>query len=185
MDKAGFCIPVLKLLKGKDSGSIWLRSSSGGSPMRFVLLISFLFVASCSDVSQNDSSPAANNDIRFIADDAIKKSGFPLSNAVETGGWLFLSGALGTVPGKGFVERGIEPETRQTMENIRLRLASEGLGMDRVVKCTVMLADMAEWPAFNEVYKEFFNDNYPARSAFGASGLAAGARVEIECIARR
>lgn len=97
----------------------------------------------------------------------------------------FSSGALGTVPGKGLVEGGIEAETRQTMENIKATLAGQGVGMDRVVKCTVMLADMAEWPAFNGVYKEFFEENYPARSAFGANGLAVGARVEVECIARR
>lgn len=123
--------------------------------------------------------------IKHIATDAIKKAGFPLSNAVEVDGWIFLSGALGTIPNKGLAKGGIEPETRQTMENIKSLLADQGVGMDRIVKCTVMLADMKEWGAFNAVYKEFFDGNYPARSAFGASGLAINARVEVECMARR
>jgi enamine deaminase RidA (YjgF/YER057c/UK114 family) len=69
------------------------------------------------------------------------------------------------------------------MENIRTSLEAHGYALANLVKCTAMLADMAEWPAFNEVYKTFFTDHYPARSAFGANGLALGARVEIECIA--
>ncbi|MEM9494439.1 MAG: RidA family protein [Pseudomonadota bacterium] len=125
------------------------------------------------------------SEIRFVASDALKAGGFPLSNLVEVDGWILLSGALGTKPGVGLVPGGIEAETRQTMENIKASLKSEGLGMDRIVKCTVMLADMAEWATFNEVYKEFFDGVYPARSAFGASGLAVGARVEVECMARR
>ena len=58
-----------------------------------------------------------------------------------------------------------------------------GSSMDRVIECTVMLADMADWPAMNQVYLEHFTTNLPARSAFGASGLALGGRVEIECVA--
>lgn len=122
---------------------------------------------------------------QFIANEALRNSGFPLSNAVVAGDLVFLSGALGTVPGQGLVKGGIEAETRQTMKNIQSLLAEQGMGMDSVVKCTAMLADMAEWPAFNEAYKEFFSGSFPARSAFGASGLAANARVEVECIAAR
>lgn len=135
--------------------------------------------------AQAEASDAGSAEIKHVATEAIKESGFPLSNAVEVDGWIFLSGALGTVPGKGLVDGGIGPETRQTMQNIRSLLAEQGVGMDRVVKCTVMLADMAEWSSFNAVYKEFFDGNYPARSAFGASGLAVNARVEVECMARR
>lgn len=149
--------------------------------MRVLFLFLCVFLTSCKQATP----PPANETMNFIASDSLKKSGFPLSTAVEVDGWVFLSGALGTVPGKGFVERGIEAETRQTMENIKATLAEQGLGMDRIVKCTVMLADMKEWAAFNPVYKEFFDGNYPARSAFGGSGLAANARVEIECIAKR
>ena len=70
------------------------------------------------------------------------------------------------------------------MENITAVLDSVGSGMDRVVKCTIMMADMAEWDRMNEVYRTYFAaERFPARSAIGANGLALGARVEIECIA--
>jgi len=81
------------------------------------------------------------------------------------------------------VPGGIEAETRQAIENIRAVLERHGSSMARVIKCTAMLADMAEWAAMNRVYVEYFAQNLPARSAFGASGLALGGRVEIECIA--
>jgi enamine deaminase RidA (YjgF/YER057c/UK114 family) len=83
------------------------------------------------------------------------------------------------------VPGGIKEEGRQALENIRLSLEANGYSTRDVVKCTVMLADIFEWAAFNEVYKAFFSPPYPARSAFGASGLAMGARVEVECIAAR
>ena len=82
------------------------------------------------------------------------------------------------------MEGGIGPETRQTMDNIKSAVEAYGGSMDRVVKCTVFLADMAEWGAMNEVYKTYFPaDAAPARSAVGSNGLALGARVEIECMA--
>ena len=71
------------------------------------------------------------------------------------------------------------------MEHIKTTLEAHGYRLQDVVKCTVMLADIAEWDIFNEVYKSYFKPPYPARSAFGASGLAVGARVEVECIAAR
>lgn len=122
-------------------------------------------------------------DIEFKNPPEFKKLGLPFSEAVRVGDLLFLSGQLGNAGGLGLVEGGVEAETRQTMENIKNTLERHGLGMDRVVKCTVFLADMAEWPAVNEVYKGYFGENPPARSALGANGLALGARVEIECIA--
>ena len=100
-----------------------------------------------------------------------------------SGDMLYLSGQLGTDSTGALVAGGIEPETRQTMENIRTVLEANGSSMDRVVKCLVMLADMAEWGAMNRVYVTVFPDHLPARSAMGASGLALGARVEIECMA--
>lgn len=107
----------------------------------------------------------------------------PFSAAVRVGEMLYLSGQIGTDASGSLVAGGIEPETRQTMENIRAVLEANGSSMSRVVKCLVMLADMAEWGAMNQVYVTFFPDHLPARSAMGASGLALGARVEIECIA--
>lgn len=122
-------------------------------------------------------------DIEFKNPPAFKKLGLPFSEAVRVGELLFLSGQLGNSGGLGLVEGGVGPETKQTMENIKSTLERNGLGMDRIVKCTVFLADMDEWPAVNEVYKTYFGENPPARSALAASGLALGARVEIDCIA--
>jgi len=109
----------------------------------------------------------------------------PFADAVRAGGLLFQSGKLGfDAATKKLVPGGIQPETRQTMELIKEGFARYGVGMDRVVKCTVFLADMKEWAAMNEVYVTYFPaGKMPARSALGASGLALGARVEIECIA--
>ena len=78
---------------------------------------------------------------------------------------------------------GIGPESRQTLEHIRAILERHGAALKDVVKCTVFLADMGEWGAFNAVYREFFTAPYPARSALGSSGLAFKARVEVECVA--
>jgi reactive intermediate/imine deaminase len=96
---------------------------------------------------------------------------------------LYLSGQIGTDSTGRVVAGGIRPETRQAMTNIRDLLEKTGSSMDRVVKCTVMLADMSEWATMNEVYTTFFPTHKPARSALGANGLALNARVEIECLA--
>jgi reactive intermediate/imine deaminase len=112
----------------------------------------------------------------------------PFSPAVRVGDVIFLSGQIGTDASANgaLVPGGIEAETRQTLQNIKRTVEAVGSSMDKVVKCTVMMADMAEWDRMNVVYREFFPaGRLPARSAFGASGLALGARVEIECIATR
>ncbi|HET8647008.1 MAG TPA: Rid family detoxifying hydrolase [Vicinamibacteria bacterium] len=107
----------------------------------------------------------------------------PFSEAVRVGDLLFLSGQIGLQPGtRVLVPGGIVPETRQTLENVKRILEAYGSSMDRVAKCTVFLADMADWPKVNEVYVTYFGAALPARSALGASGLALGARVEVECI---
>ena len=108
----------------------------------------------------------------------------PFSEAVRVGSVVHLSGQLGARPGElSVVPGGMEAEARQTLDNIRNTLAQHGLGMDDVVKCTVMLADMSRWTAFNAVYATYFTPPYPARSAMGVNGLALGAQVELECIA--
>lgn len=109
----------------------------------------------------------------------------PFSPAVRVGDVVFLAGQIGVrADAQGaLVPGGIQPETRQTLENIRDVLQRIGLSMEHVAKCTVMMADMKEWDAMNQVYTTFFPVNKPARSAFGTSGLALGARVEIECMA--
>jgi 2-iminobutanoate/2-iminopropanoate deaminase len=100
---------------------------------------------------------------------------------VRVGNMLYLSGQIGTDSTGRVVSGGIEAETRQTMENIKAAVKRGGSSMDRVIKCTAMLADMADWPAMNRVYVSYFPNHLPVRSAFGTSGLALGARVEIEC----
>jgi 2-iminobutanoate/2-iminopropanoate deaminase len=107
----------------------------------------------------------------------------PFSEAVRVGPTLYLSGAIGLDETGHLVPGGIEAETRQAMENIRAVLERHGSSMARVIKCTAMLADMAEWAQMNRVYMEYFPDHLPTRSAFGTSGLALGARVEIEATA--
>ncbi|MET4728852.1 2-iminobutanoate/2-iminopropanoate deaminase [Lysobacter enzymogenes] len=110
----------------------------------------------------------------------------PFSEAVRSGELLFLSGQIGTVPGadNALAKGGIGPEAEQTLSNIRSVLERHGASMRDVVKCTVFLADIADWPAFNEVYRKHFSAPFPARSALAASGLALGAKVEVECIAQ-
>lgn len=108
----------------------------------------------------------------------------PFSAAVQVGHTLYLSGQLGTDHTGHLVSGGIAAETKQALTNLREVLEQNGSGMDSVVKCLVMLADMSEWATMNEVYLTFFDPAHlPARSALGASGLALGARVEIECVA--
>ena len=109
---------------------------------------------------------------------------YPFSEAVAYSGVLYLSGDIGTDPSGRLVEGGIVPESRQTMENVKATLNRHGLGLADIIKCTVFLADISEWPAFNEIYAGYFEKGkYPARSALAASGLALGARVELDCIA--
>lgn len=122
-------------------------------------------------------------DVEYLLMPGMEDMDLPFSTAVRVDNTLYLSGNIGNTPGTlDLAEGGIEGETRQTMDNIKNVLEQFGSSMDEVVKCTVFLADMAEWGAMNEVYKTFFK-NPPARSALGVSGLALNGRVEIECIA--
>jgi reactive intermediate/imine deaminase len=109
--------------------------------------------------------------------------GFPFAEAVQVGDMLFLSGQIGNMPGtRAVAAGGIEAETKQVMDNVGAILRRRGLGYGSLVKCTVMQTDMKEWPAFNTIYATYFKPGrFPARSAFGANGLALGAKVELEC----
>ena len=112
-------------------------------------------------------------------------AGLPFSESVEAGDLLFLSGQIGSGADGKLVAGGIAAETRQALENIRAVLERRGMSLERIVKVTVMLADMNEWAAMNAEYVKHFSNHLPARSAFGCNGLAMCARVEIECIALR
>ncbi len=108
----------------------------------------------------------------------------PYSQAIEHGGFIFVSGQLPIDPSTGsFPEGGVEAQTRQSLTNIKSILEEAGCGMDKVMKTTVLLADMADFGAMNGVYSEFFTHPYPARCAFAVKTLPKGALVEIECIA--
>lgn len=110
--------------------------------------------------------------------------GLPFSTAVRVGNVLYLSGQIGTSPETGqLVPGGIRAETRQTLENIKRTLEQIGSSMDRVFKCTVFLQDIGDYGAMNEIYRTYFPKDPPARSTVAASGLAFGARIEIECLA--
>jgi 2-iminobutanoate/2-iminopropanoate deaminase len=122
--------------------------------------------------------------VEFLNSGKVYPAGVPLAEAVRVGDTLYLSGQIGIQPGTlKLVPGGMKEEARQTMTNIRTTLEAHGYSMGDVVKCMVMLADIAKWGEFNEVYKTFFTEPYPARSALGANGLALGAQVEVDCIA--
>lgn len=148
-----------------------------------------LLLAACEPVSRvpappgDDATPSAPTpEVAYLTTPAQDSLGLPFSEAVRVGHMLYLSGQVGNRPGElAVVPGGIRAETRQTMENIRAVLARWGSSLDRVVKCTVMIDDIAQWGAFNEVYATYFPGVKPARSALGADGLALGAAVEVEC----
>ena len=121
--------------------------------------------------------------LQRIGEPMLNGKRLPFSSAVRAGDTVYLSGALGITP-DGKLGDGMEAQARLAMDNLGSALKSAGLGWGDVVKCTVMLDDMKDWPAFNQVYVTYFPDGkYPARSAFGADGLALGALLEVECIA--
>jgi len=105
----------------------------------------------------------------------------PFSEAVRVGGMLYLSGEIGTGADGKLVAGGVAAEAKQLMDNIDGTLARHGSSWDRVVQCTVALADMKDWPAFNEIYRSYFKRHFPARMAYATSGLALGALAEVQC----
>jgi reactive intermediate/imine deaminase len=143
---------------------------------KIFLLVLILVLISCQPQQTAEQAPL----VEYLTSDASANR--PFSEAVQVGNWLILSGQIGINPETGTLPPGgIKPETKQTMENIKSTLEKYGSSLDQVVKCTVMLADISEWGAMNEVYVTYFPNHKPARSAFGTSGLARGARLEIEC----
>lgn len=112
---------------------------------------------------------------------ALNGQALPFSDAVRVGDTLYLSGQIG-IAADGKLPEGIEAQTKQAMDNVGAVLKRAGVGYDRIFHCTAFLSDMKNWPAFNKVYVGYFPaGQMPARSAFGANGLALGALLEIEC----
>ena len=144
--------------------------------MKATITLIFCVFATCHTV--------AGEAPEFLDSGTVLAPGLPFSEAVKVGDTLYLSGQLGMLPKSNKLKPGgIEAEAQQAMDNIRQVLEAHGYGMQDIVKCTVMLADISQWKKFNAVYKTYFAGSYPARSAFGAAGLAQGAQVEVECIA--
>ena len=128
-------------------------------------------------------APAPPPAVQYFPAPAISGRPAPFSTAVRVGDVLHLSGAIGIAP-DGKLPPTFEGQAKQVMENIGGVLKARGLGWGDVFKCTVMLDDMADWPKFNEIYVPYFPaGKLPARSAFGADGLALGAKIELECLA--
>ena len=145
-----------------------------------VLVPAMAFVLGC----QASTSPRPSQPPDFLTTPQAAALSLPFSEAVRAGDFLFLSGQIGNVPGKlELVPGGIGPEATQALDNIKAILERHGSSMDALVKCTVFLADIREWPAFNAIYRNYFPHHFPARSALATNGLAIGARVEVECIA--
>ena len=108
----------------------------------------------------------------------------PYSPVVVAGDTVYTAGQIANGPDGNLVAGGIEEQTRQTLENVRKCVEAGGLTMDDVVKVNAFLADLGDFPGYNEVYKEFFEAPYPVRTSVQA-GLPAGVLVEIEAVARR
>lgn len=145
-----------------------------------VLLPAIAILVGCQ--SSGPSRDAQGPD--FLASPQSEMRSLPFSEAVRAGDFLFLSGQIGNASGTlELVPGGIGPEATQTLDHIKAILERHGTSFDDVVKCTVFLADIREWQAFNAIYRNYFPKQFPARSALATSGLALGARVEVECIA--
>lgn len=110
----------------------------------------------------------------------FRGSPLPFSGGVRIGEILYLSGQMGFRE-DGTLAEGMEGQARQALDNVGAVLAGAGLGFSDIFHCTVMLADMSQWAAFNEVYLEYFNEPLPTRSAFGVAALALDGLVELEC----
>jgi reactive intermediate/imine deaminase len=160
------CFVELVHRGAKMKKSLWLSVAVAG-----------MLFAQMAHAAQGDA-------VEYLNSGKVVPANLPFSEAVRVGNTIYLSGQIGNVPGAmKLAPGGMQGEAKQAMENIRTSLEAHGYSMANIVKCTAMLADMSEWGAFNDVYKTFFTGHYPARSAFGANGLALGAKVEIECIA--
>ena len=156
--------------------------------LKFLFITIALLFNSCLSLKfsdkEIDNSIKEKNHIVFINSQSNINKGYPFSEATIVNGIIYLSGEIGTLPDGSLISGGIEAETRQTLTNIKNKLEKMGGSMDDIFKCTCMLSDIKDWPLMSQEYKKFFNSQkLPARSAFAGSGLALGAKLEIECMA--
>lgn len=144
------------------------------------LIMLALYAATTTPAAAQEATRPA---VEYFPAPALPTGPAPFSTAVRVGDVLYLSGAIGMAP-DGRLPETFEGQARQVMENIGAALKARGLGWGDVFKCTAMLDNMADWPKFNAIYVPYFPaGRLPARSAFGADGLALGALIELECMA--
>ncbi len=143
--------------------------------LKLLLILSIVLTVSCT----NKNKPVPN----YIKSEYESRHNAPFSDAVEYNGLLFLTGQIGKDHKAGkMAEGGIQAETRQVLNNIKDVLELNSSDLDHVLKCTVILSDIHDFSAMNEVYRTFFTKNKPARTTFAAN-LVAGAKIEIEVVA--
>ena len=124
------------------------------------------------------------DNVEYFVSETSKELNFPFSDASIVGNIIYVSGQVGSKPGtREIVEGGIGAETTQTLNNINMVLNDLGSNSDKIFKCLCMLEDINDYTEMNNAYTTFFNgrDNLPSRSTFAGSGLALGAKIEIEC----
>lgn len=148
----------------------------------YILLALTLFLTSCSFSTE---TTLKEKELKHYQSESMKTLGLPFSDAVIVDDIIYLSGQVGNLPGTlDLAPGGLQGEAKQAIENMKVILEANGSSLDDVIKVTVMMADIDEWGEFNKEYIKYFTaEKKPARSAFGTSGLALGARLEIECIA--
>ena len=142
------------------------------SAFYIIIVCTFFIVTSC------------QNDPIFHNSHEPNRQNTPFSDAVETEGFLFLAGQIGRDHKTGLLANGIEGQTKQVIKNIEAVLKHHNSSLNNVVKCTVILKNIDDFQAFNEVYTQYFT-NKPARTTFAAAGLAANALIEIDVIASK
>ena len=147
---------------------------------RIKILSILIFLSSCSN--------EIHNDVEYFVSETSKELNFPFSDAAIVGNIIYVSGQIGSKPGtREVVEGGISAETTQTLNNIKMVLNDLGSNSDKIFKCLCMLEDINDYNEMNKAYTTFFDsrDNLPSRSTFAGSGLALGAKIEIECWATK
>jgi len=148
--------------------------------LKIKILLILILLSSCSNQTYNDA--------KYFVSETSEELNFPFSDASIVGNIIYVSGQVGSKPGtREIVEGGIGAETIQTLNNIKMVLNDLGSNSDKIFKCLCMLEDINDYTEMNNAYTTFFNgrDNLPSRSTFAGSGLALGAKIEIECWATK
>ncbi len=146
--------------------------------LRVIAISSLLFFST--------NAVTADTDVEYFRSKTFVEKKLPLSEAVRVGNLLFVSGNLGidfSKAGLDLVPGGLVAETKQTMLNIENTLKGSGSSLDKLVKCTLYMANIDEWPELNKIWPSFFNENFPTRTAIEVGRLWRGAAIEITCIA--